>query len=185
MNQRPIKPKKCKQCGKEFKPFNSLQKVCNYVCATAFARAKTIDDRFLGLKKKVKDRDSYKLLMKTAKLLVQKYARLRDAKLPCISCGSDYSVEFHGGHLWKAEIWRGIVLEEINVNKQCKKCNVYLDGNELMYVEGFLKKYGQDKFNELYLKAKATKDYKWERAELAEKINYYKEKINQLNAEPT
>jgi hypothetical protein len=35
-----VKQKLCKACGKEFKPFSSLQQVCNYRCAIKLVKAK-------------------------------------------------------------------------------------------------------------------------------------------------
>ena len=40
MQKKKIKLKKCKVCTGEFKPFNTTQIVCDYVCATAYAKLK-------------------------------------------------------------------------------------------------------------------------------------------------
>ena len=44
-----MKKKKCKNCGKEFEPRNSLQPVCNYVCALAYNDKKQVEKRFKEL----------------------------------------------------------------------------------------------------------------------------------------
>lgn len=172
--------KKCKQCGKKFTPFNSTQVVCNYICAVAFNKEKEVEKRFKLLKHALKESDAIPLLLKTAKLLCQKWARLRDKDLPCISCGCTTAAQWHGGHLFKAELYPNVELEEINVNKQCGQCNYFLDGNELNYVQGFVKKYGDQALKDLRLKAEENKRFKkWERWELKEKIDYYKTKIKE------
>lgn len=171
------KPKKCKQCGRDFKPFSSLDKVCSSVCFYAYKEAQEIEKRFKVIEAKVKERDSVKLLTKVAKQLAQKWARIRDRDLPCISCGTNQSIEWHGCHLYKSELYSGVRFDELNLARGCKKCNVFLSGNEVGYVKGFIERHGLIAFNELSDRATKTKNKKWTVPELKEIINYYKQKI--------
>ena len=166
----------CKECGKEYVKQNSTQKVCSYICALKYNEKKT-EERFNKAKESVKTDKKFMAIRDLAKKVFQKYIRIRDKDLPCISCETTYSEEWHGGHLFKAELYSGVLLNELNVNKQCKKCNYFSDGNEVNYVKGFIKKYGYDKFVELSELATKTKNKKWTREELEEKINYYKQLI--------
>lgn len=175
------KKKLCKQCGKEYKPMNSLTQVCGYICALAYNDKKQIDKRFKELKTKVKENDSLSLLMKIAKETAQRYARLRDAHLGCISCGNETAPIYHGGHMYKSELYSGVRFHEFNINKQCQKCNTFLDGNEVNYVIGFVKRYGQELFDLLSEQARESKNRKWDKEELKEVIEFYKNKIKSID----
>ncbi len=58
-----------------------------------------------------------------------------------------------------------------------------MDGHEQGYIFGFIDRYGIDKLNELRKKAQETKNYKWTREEIQEKITYYKQQIKQITNE--
>lgn len=70
------------------------------------------------------------------------------------------------GHYLKAEIYSGLVFEETNVHKQCRKCNHYLGGNELGYRDGLIKRYGIAYVLELENKKLTGRYYKWSDEEL-------------------
>lgn len=175
-----MKTKLCKVCKKPFEQFKSTDKVCSYLCAKLLAEQKEIDERYNKAKESLAKSDKVKDLMKVAKLLMQKYARLRDKDLPCISCGTSGASIWDGGHLFKAELYSGVKLDEINISRQCAKCNRFLNGNEIGYVEGFIRRYGFEAFNELSKRARETKNKKWTATELQEIINKYKFKIKDL-----
>ena len=50
-----LKPKKCKSCGIEFIPKNSLQKVCSPKCALDLTRQNAQKERDKAEKKKLKN----------------------------------------------------------------------------------------------------------------------------------
>lgn len=168
--------KKCKTCNKPFEPYKSTDPCCSYPCTVAFYQEKEIEKRHKELISKVKEIDSLSKLMKTAKELVQRFARLRDKNLPCISCGTNKAYEWHGGHLFKSELYSGVRLEEININKQCGQCNTFKNGNEAEYVAGFIKRYSIQDFTALHERALKTKNKKWNKEELIQIINKYKQK---------
>jgi hypothetical protein len=172
-----VKQKKCEQCGKLFKPYR-ITPVCSYVCAMAYNDDKESNKRLKRLKSNVKEEASLGMLIKLAKELAQKFARLRDKDLPCISCGSVNAQVYHGGHLWKSELYSGVKFHEYNINKQCQKCNTFLDGNEVNYAINFIERFGVDRFNFLTALAKETKNKKWSKMEVQEIINHYKQLIN-------
>lgn len=172
-----MKLKNCKICERDFTPYKSTDKVCSYLCSVKLAEQVEIEKKHEELKKKVKDSDSIKLLTKLAKQLAQRYARLRDDELPCIACGTNKTMEWHGGHLFKSELYSGVRFDEFNIHKSCLKCNTWLHGNEVGYVAGFVSRYGNDAFFELYKKANETKTKKWTKEELKEIITRYKFKL--------
>jgi hypothetical protein len=112
-----------------------------------------------------------------AKKVFQKWIRLRDEGKECISCGATNPKGFDAGHFKKAEIYSGVIFDERNVNRQCTKCNRFLGGNELMYREGLIKRYGIYFVKELEMDANKTRNKKYTREELIEIKQYYAEKI--------
>ncbi len=171
-----IKPKICKQCGKAFYPLR-ITPVCSYVCVLKYNEEKEVLKRVKQMKK---DLVSPKDLEKVAKRVFQKWVRLRDANLPCISCGTETSKQWDGGHYKKAEIYSGVIFNEFNVNKQCSYCNKHLHGNELNYRAGMIKKYGVGCVESLESLANRTRQYRYTTDELLEIIKMYKEKTKIL-----
>lgn len=87
------RPKTCSVCKTEFTPVRSLQKVCGPVCALAHAKAKESRQRkaiekverreIRAAKERIKSRAEY---LKEAQAVMNRYVRLRDAHLGCVSC---------------------------------------------------------------------------------------------------
>ena len=175
---------KCKYCKTNFEVKFFLQKYCleNEECrneATRFA----IEQKEKNFKKKCQqDRKEYKAKNKTytqkvneAKLVFQKWVRLvKDKGKPCISCGSTESEIVDGGHYLKAEIYRGLIFDERNCSSQCRKCNRFLNGNELNYRDGLIARYGIEYVEKLESEKNAKRDYKWSDEELEQIKQQYK-----------
>lgn len=137
--------------------------------------------------KKKKERAELKESLKSISKIIseikpifQKYIRFRDKDLPCISCGTFTANEFHGGHFKKAEIYSGVIFDERNCHKQCKKCNVFLGGNEGNYRVNLVKRFSEKYLQELEDYANKTKNYKYTREELQQIKEKYKQKINEI-----
>ena len=109
-----------------------------------------------------------------AKQVFQKWIRKRDKEEPCISCGTVSSDLWDGGHYLKAEIYTGAIFNEMNVHKQCRKCNRFLGGNEAQYRIALCLKYGESKVVELESLANQTRQYRWSSEELKKIIDIYK-----------
>lgn len=107
-----------------------------------------------------------------------KSIRERDKHKPCISCGANWNEHFQAGHFYKAELYSSLRFDELNINGQCRICNLHKDGNFQGYREGFIKRYSAEQLEELETKAREYKhqSFKWDREELKEKRNYYKNK---------
>src|SRR5690606_34868707 len=97
--------------------------------------------------KKKKERAELKESLKSISKIIseikpifQKYIRLRDKDLPCISCGSFERV-LQGGHYKKAEIYTGVIFDVRNWHKQCKKCNIITCSNEANYRVNLVKRF--------------------------------------------
>lgn len=142
------KRKTCKACGEKFVPmFNTTQVVCSPNCALAHAPANSVKARkalaqigraeIKARKEKLKSRADH---LREAQAAVNKYVRLRDAHLPCISCDSmPNDSDLITGSRWDAGHYRSVGacpelrFEPLNIHRQCVKCNRNLSGNAVEY----------------------------------------------------
>jgi hypothetical protein len=187
-----IKQKKCKcGCGDSFVPRRSTDKWVNsdhyrtWLLSTPEGQ-KEIEKKALRAKKQVEknERDSDNRIREKLKTLgkfeseakteFQKYIRKRDAEFPCISCGTVTADLWDGGHFKKAEIYSGVIFDEMNCHKQCRKCNRFLGGNELNFREGLIARYGEDYVLQIEQKAVHTRNYKFTKDELKELREKYR-----------
>jgi hypothetical protein len=99
-----------------------------------------------------------------------KWVRERDKK--CVTCGSINQLQ--GGHFW-----HGVLdFDEINVNAQCKRCNVWLSGNLAMYSTYLIEKYGIKAFEDLKIRHyRAMKGIKMNELDYERIINHYTRKL--------
>lgn len=195
-----IKPKKCFAIGKAktYKGCGKLTKFRKFgLCMNCYAewlystdlgklelnKAQIRAKKSVELNRK-KERSELKESLKSISKIIseikpifQKYIRLRDKDFPCISCGTFTANEFHGGHFKKAEIYSGVIFDERNCHKQCKKCNVFLGGNEGDYRVNLVKRFSENYLKELEEYANKTKNHKYTREELKEIKEKYKQKI--------
>ena len=169
-----VKPKTCRNCGEKFIPNKSTQVACSYLCALNLGRKKVSEDKYKELKEKVKTLSQYEA---EAKTVFQKWIRMRDKDQPCISCGTVKSTVWDGGHYKKAEIYSGVIFNELNTNIQCGKCNRYLGGNELNYRVGLIAKIGLEAVEQLEQLANETRRYKFTKDELTQIKKTYQLKL--------
>lgn len=183
---------RCKCCKEKFivKYFNQKFCMIHNECIKAFneelklkqakerqKKANQIKRQHQKEKKEWHDKnDSYAKRLGKVKAIFQKWIRLRDKDEPCISCGTKQAELWDGGHFLKAELYSGLIFHKFNCNKQCRKCNFYLDGNELNYREGLIKKIGAD--NVLLLEN--SKDYNREYRYTNEELEAIKVKYSEL-----
>jgi len=177
-----VKPKKCawKPCGKDFKQFKTTDKFCSRACYLLDFTQKEIDKKVKDMKVGLRKLSEYEDM---AKKVFQKWIRIRDANLNCISCGTSISPVWDGGHYAKAELYSGLIFHPKNCHKQCRKCNFYLGGNEANYRLGLINRYGSGYVEEIEALKIELKDKKYTREELIQITNTYKQKIkdNEFN----
>jgi hypothetical protein len=180
---------RCLNCKQKFTPSRFLQKFCNdEKCVDAsiqYARAKVNEKRTKEWQKEKKtlknDLKTLTQLEAEAKKSFQKFIRLRDEGLPCISCGNSTTKDWAGGHYFPAGIYSGLMFDERNCHKQCNThCNKYLSGNLLEYRKGLIVRYGLDFVNELESESDAKRDFKYTREQLIAKKLQYDLKIKML-----
>lgn len=176
-----MKLKTCKFCKDKFEPAKPLQMVCSWVCGIKYSNIldakkenKDWKEKKKVLKEKLKTLTDYK---NEARLYFQKWIRQRDAELPCISCGTIKSPYWDSGHFLKAELFTGLIFNEKNVHKQCRKCNFYLNGNEGAYRLGLINRYGYEYVLELEKLKDKARVYSFSKQELINIKSIYKQKI--------
>ena len=175
---------RCKSCKDKFEVRFFNQKFC---LKSDECRSEAADFAIKQKEKNfktqcAKERKEYKAKNKTytqkineAKVVFQKWIRLvKDKGRPCISCGTIMPDSMDGGHYLKAEIYSGLIFDERNVSAQCRKCNRFLNGNELNYRDGLIKRYGIDYLLQLEGEKNAKRVHKWSEAELEEIKRKYK-----------
>ncbi len=174
-------------CGSETWKLNmGLCPACEYDFLTTTEAGKILfEKRKLKVKsdkwkeeKKVL-RDNTKKLSKyeaEAKKSFQKYIRLRDAGKECVSC-LKHKESYDGGHYKKAEIYSGVIFHEMNCHAQCRKCNRFLNGNELNYRKGLIIRYSEEYANFIEDLANSTRIKKYTKQELIDIKKKYDLKI--------
>lgn len=125
---------------------------------------------------------SISTLKKELQILVNKFCKLRDCKDGggiCISCQKWYSEErLNGGHFIPST-YSAVRFNEDNIHAQCAwNCNMHRRGNLIEYRLNLIKKIGEARV--LELEAHRNDLVKWDRSELMEKIEYYKNKLGMI-----
>lgn len=180
--------KKCRNadCGIRFDTPRSLQTVCSPACALAIApsnrekASKAIDQRerreIKVRKEKLKSRADH---LKEAQVVVNQYIRLRDADLPCVSCGRFHDGQWHAGHFRSAGGHPELRFEPLNIWRQCAPCNTHKSGDLVNYRAELVRRIGAEKVEWLEGPHEAKRytidDLKAIKAEYRAKIKQLKE----------
>lgn len=154
--------RKCRHCKTELPKVKDCQDVyqkngyCDLDHMVAHGLAKSKETKEKAERKELKARKE-KLKSKgdharEAQAQFNKFIRLRDKGLACISCGNmpnygEYvgGSGIHAGHYRSVGACPELRFEELNVNVQCVHCNVHKSGNAIDYRIGLIKKIGIDK----------------------------------------
>lgn len=143
---------KCPICRHPATQKFGLKLFCGFEHAAEWA--KTQQDKRKAKEKteaRRKDREKLKSLktrsewLKDLQVVFNKYIRLRDAGLPCISCGhpDDGSRQRHASHYKSVGGNPALRFDPSNVNCSCSICNNWLSGNLVPYRVALIAKVGQ------------------------------------------
>lgn len=170
----PKTPNLCQKCGKK-----TNKKVCNVCVGLVMKSIKEAEkqkkEEKVQLKEKLSTKkQTYVAKVNKIKVVFQAWIRERDKNEPCISCGAIKADQWHGGHLYKAENYSGLIFDERNCRKQCRKCNIHLQGNQLEYFNNMKIRFGEKFMEQLRLDAYLTKVKTWSDEELKEIKEKYK-----------
>ena len=145
------RPKKCRHCRNEFTPSKPLQVACSVPCALSLTRAKQERERkalatmerkeIRAAKQRLKSRADY---MREAQAVINRYVRLRDAHLPCVSCGrpASWQGQWHASHFRSRGAAPHLRFNLINIHKACSICNNHLSGNIMGYRPELIRRVG-------------------------------------------
>ncbi len=122
-------------------------------------------------------------LKKTLWRVFSEFIRKRDADhagyASCVSCGDSKLWKYQqAGHYVRASAGMVTRFDERNVNTQCLRCNVFLDGNIPPYAIFMVKTYGPEILEEL--DALRRQNFKPSTDWYLEKISEYTKKLEAL-----
>lgn len=139
-------------CAIQFVPAQLGQKVCGWACGLAIAPAnqdrarKAIEQRerreIKVRKEKLKSRADH---LKETQAVFNEWIRLRDAGLPCVSCGRHHEGQYHAGHYRTVAASPELRFEPLNVHKQCAPCNNHKSGDIVNYRINLVHRIGAEK----------------------------------------
>lgn len=128
------------------------QAVCSPKCALAIAPVnqekarKAIaqrDRREIKVRKeRIKTRSDH---FRETQAVFNEWVRLRDAALPCVSCGRHHEGQYHAGHYRTVGANPELRFEPLNVHKQCAPCNNHKSGDIVNYRIELVKRIGVEK----------------------------------------
>ncbi|SDQ72147.1 Bacteriophage Lambda NinG protein [Pseudomonas lundensis] len=142
------------ECAADFIPAQLGQKVCGWACGLAIkdvnqekARKSLalVERREIKVRKeKLKSRAEY---AKEAQAVINRYVRLRDAHLGCISCDkpASWGGQWHCSHFRSVGAAPHIRYNLWNMHRSCSICNNHLSGNIAGYRPKLIEKIGQAK----------------------------------------
>lgn len=158
-----VKKRKCKQCKQFTETFivTNGGVFCNFDSAVKFAVTKRDKDRGKAKQVQVKQdkkatsdlkRNNKRHQLQLTKSVIQRWVNhVRDAGLPCISCGTEkQTIQYCGSHYKSAGGHPETALVTRNIHKACNRyCNKALSGNihgnktSKGYTVGLVERYDQ------------------------------------------
>jgi hypothetical protein len=141
------------------------------------ARAKKQTESRKADREKLKSLKTRAEWLKDAQKVFNQYIRLRDEKLPCVSCGRFHQGQWHAGHYLSVGAHPELRFEPLNVWRQCQPCNAHLSGNQINYRKELINRIGAEKVE--WLEGK-HEPLKLTIPEIQALMAEYKAKIKQL-----
>lgn len=149
--KRDIADRSCKVCKSKYRPFSSLQTFCSPSCGLFLSKriqAKERKDLNKTHRKETKLAKERLLTrsdhLKRCQVIVNRWVRLRDKDLPCISCGTT-EAKWDAGHYRSVGAAPELRFEPTNIAKQCMRCNSWRSGSAIEYRLGLIKRIGIEK----------------------------------------
>ena len=150
------RPRKCavRACRALFVPTQSFQSWCSPECGVQIARDKQQKERtalakierkaIREAKERIKPRAAY---MKEAQMVINRYVRLRDAHLGCVSCErpATWQGQWHASHFRSRGAAPHLRFNLHNIHKACSICNNHLSGNIMGYRPELVRRIGEER----------------------------------------
>lgn len=147
--RKPLKPKACRVCSRQFQPTSSTQIVCSVNCAIQRNLATKAKARKVQKKADMERLKTLGTHHKETQAIFNRFIRLRDQGLPCISCGLSTGAQRQAGHYRSVGGHPELRYDPDNVHSQCCACNDWLSGNLINYRIGLLAKIGPERVERL------------------------------------
>jgi hypothetical protein len=93
-------------------------------------------------KEKLKSRADH---LREAQAVFNEWIRLRDAALPCVSCGRFHEGQWHAGHYRTVGANPELRFNPDNVHKQCAPCNNHKSGDIVNYRINLVRRIGLER----------------------------------------
>lgn len=144
MTEAALANRQCIVCPQFFPPRSDTARVCSPKCAQKLVRADKkarADDRratrlaLLALKPRAK-------WLREAQAAFNAWVVMRDAGLPCVSCGRHHKGKIDAGHYIAAGEREALAMDPANAWAQCHPCNTRLSGNLIRYRIELLRRVG-------------------------------------------
>jgi hypothetical protein len=132
----------CRICKSKFEKRSISHIACSVDCAIQvgkIAAEKKAKKEHKLAKERIKTRPMW---LKEAQTIFNKWIRLRDERLPCISCQKHHRGQYHAGHYLSVGARPELRFNELNCHKQCQPCNTHLSGNLVLYRKHLIEKIG-------------------------------------------
>jgi len=117
--------------------------------------------------------------IKEAQVEFNKFIRLRDNDLPCISCGRFHSGQYQAGHFMTTASRPDLRFCEVQVRKQCAPCNNHLSGNIPAYRQSLVIIMGEEAVDQIENGPRGLSN--WSIEDLKEIKAYYRDKTKELS----
>ena len=143
--------KKCKVCKNWFAPDRQFQEACSIKHAIELVQIKKEAKQKKANNKdkkefRLKDRS---LQLRLAQIEFNKFIRIRDKDLPCISCQRHHSGKYDAGHYKSRGAHPELRFNEDNCHKQCSPCNTQKSGDIFNYRVNLKIKIGADRLQKI------------------------------------
>lgn len=154
LTRKEPKPRTCKVCRNSFQPSRMGQKVCSPACALSLAKSERAKEEkrqqvlerkaLRERKERIKSRQDW---LREAQASVNRYVRLRDAHLGCVSCDrpAAWDGQWHASHLRSVGAASAVRFHLWNIHKACSICNNHLSGNLAHYRPRLVERIGADR----------------------------------------
>ena len=180
------KRKRCKVCNELFMPgFSTIQPTCSVKCAIEYQCSKEGKDyvsrekkRFAQKRKKEFKQNDLSFCKKKAQESFNRYIRIRDRNLPCVTCDVLSRGIWNAGHFHPAGRASALRFDESNVHKQCVPCNQHNSGRLGQYRINIVARIGQQELERLDAQQNDIK--RWSVEELKKMRKEYDKKAKEL-----
>lgn len=149
-----LKVRPCKACRTPFQKRTQMHAYCSHACGIADAEklaarrvAKVEREARADLRARKIEAKPLSYFAGLAEDQVNRYVRLRDAHLGCVSCSKtkNWTGQWHASHFRSVGAATAVRFNLWNIHKACSQCNKWLSGNLAAYEPALRERIGHAK----------------------------------------